>query len=293
MIINQSNMATLLVTYKAAFKNAFSRADVDWGKVATMIPSMSAENLYAFLGQFPRLREWLGDRHVKNLAQHAYSLINKDFEATVAVPRNTITDDQYQVFTPLMEEMGFAAASHPDEQVFAALAAGATGLCYDGQAFFDANHPVGTGVQSNYDATGGGNLWALLDTRRPIKPLIWQKRSEYNFVTFQKPTDEHVFMRKEYLYGVDGRMVAGYGPWQFGYGSLNTLNATNVEAYMATMMATESDEGGKIGVKPNLIVCGPSNWAAARDLFATQFLASGATNPNYQLVEVLVTPQLA
>lgn len=292
MIINQQNMSSLFLTYKAAFKTAFSRADVNWAQVATLIPSMSAENLYAFLGQFPRLREWIGDRHIKNLAAHTYSLINKDFEGTVSVPRNTIQDDQFGVFTPLIEEMGWAAKTHPDEQVFGALAAGQTGLCYDGQPFFDANHPVGSGVQSNLDVTTGGNLWALLDTRRPIKPLIWQKRADYNFVTFNKPTDEHVFMRKEFLYGVDGRMVAGYGPWQFAYGSLNALDSTNVEAYMQTMMATESDEGGKIGVVPNLLVCGPSRWAAARDLFKTQFLASGATNPNYQLVEVLVTPHL-
>jgi phage major head subunit gpT-like protein len=292
MIINTANLASLQISYKAAFKNAFEQATPDWNKVATKIPSISESNLYAFLGQFPRLREWIGDRHVKNLAAHAYSLINKDFEATVAVPRNSIEDDQYGVFTPLMEEMGYAAKSHPDERVFAALAAGATDLCYDGQPFFDANHPVGASTQSNYDSTAVTNLWVLMDTRRPIKPLIWQMRKNYQFATFNRPTDEHVFMRKEYLYGVDGRMAAGYGPWQFAYGSLNTLNSTNVEAYIATMMATESDEGGKIGVKPNLIVCGPSNWAAARDLFTTQFLASGATNPNYQLVDVLVTPHL-
>ena len=292
MIINSANLASLLITYKAAFKTAFARHETDWPKVATMIPSMSESNLYAFLGQFPRLREWIGDRHIKNLAAHTYSLINKDFEATVSVPRNSIQDDQHGVFTPLMEELGFSAKSHPDEQIFGHLAAGATALCYDGLPFFSATHPVGAGVQSNYDTTGGGDLWVLMDTRRPIKPLIWQKRQEYNFVTFNKPTDEHVFMRKEYLYGVDGRMAPGFGPWQFAYGSLNTLNATNVQAYIQTMMATESDEGGKIGVKPNIIVCGPGNWAAARDLFTTQFLASGATNPNYQLVEVLVTPHL-
>ena len=99
-------------------------------------------------------------------------------------------------------------------------------------------------------------------------------------------------MRKEFLYGVDGRMAPGYGPWQFAYRSVNDMDATNIEGYMGTMMATQSDEGGKIGVKPNLVVCGPTRWAEARNLFTTQFLANGATNPNYQLVDVLVTPYL-
>ena len=45
MILNTANLASLLITYKAAFKTAFARAEVDWDKVATMIPSMSESNL--------------------------------------------------------------------------------------------------------------------------------------------------------------------------------------------------------------------------------------------------------
>lgn len=292
MIINTGNLASLLVGYSAAFKDGFGKASPNWAKVATLVPSMSGSNLYAFLGQFPQLREWLGDRTIKNMKAEGYSLTNKDFESTVSVPRNAIDDDSYGVYQPLFSQMGYAASMHPDSGVFAALAAGASALCYDGQYFFDTDHQVAGASKDNYDATGGGNLWALLDTRQPLKPFIFQKRQDYKFQAFAKDTDESVFMRKEYKYGVDARAAFGYGLWQLAYGSLNTLDSTNVQAYVAKMIALKGDEGHPLNIMPDLCVVGPSNWAAARALFKVPTLSGGAANPNFGLCEVLVTPYL-
>lgn len=298
MIINKANLASLFLSYSAAFKDGFNRAPALYQGVATDIPSSSSSNLYAFLGQFPKLREWLGDRQIKNLAAHRYSLVNKPFESTVAVPKPDIEDDQYGVFTPLMAEMGYAAKMHADELIFALLAAGASNLCYDGQNFFDTDHPViVAGVAStavNYDSVAGSNsnLWALLDTRRPLKPMLFQKRQDYNFQQFVSPNDEHVFMKNEYLYGVDNRCNVGFGLWQLAYGSLGDLNATNVQAYVAAMMALKSDEDKPLGIVPNLCVVGPSRWAEARALFEVPTLSGGAANPNFGLCKVLVTPHL-
>jgi phage major head subunit gpT-like protein len=296
MILNAASLATLFTAYSAAFKDAFNRATPDWEKIATLIPSSSEQNLYAFLGQFPKMREWLGDRQYKNMAAHSYSIVNKQFESTVAVPRNKIMDDQYGVFTPMMQEMGYAAKMHPDEVVFGMAAAGASTLCYDGQFFFDTDHPVieegAATTKSNYDSTGGGALWMLLDTRRPLKPFIFQKREDYKFQAFNQPSDEHVFKRNEFLYGVDARVNAGFGLWQLAYGSLNDLDATNFDAYVTAMMQLKSDEDKPLGIRPNLLVCGPSRRAEARALLDTLLIGGGNTNPNYKEVEVLVTPYL-
>lgn len=293
MIVNIGTLTTLFTAYSAAFKNGFDRAQIDWDKIATLIPSATETNLYAFLGQFPKLREWIGDRQVKDLSAHDYSVKNKPFEVTVGVPRPKIEDDQYGVFSTLMEEMGYAAKTHPDELVFALLAAGASTLCYDGQFFFDTDHTHNNGATAdNYDATGGGALWCLMDTRRPLKPLIFQKRQDYVFQTFTSPSDVNVFKSNEYLYGVDARVNVGFGLWQLAYGSLNTLDSTNFNAYLTKMMQLKSDEGRPLGIKPNLLVCGPTNRAAAQALIETQYLAGGATNPNYHAVDVLVTPYL-
>ena len=61
--------------------------------------------------------------------------------------------------------------------------------------------------------------WFLLDVNKPVKPLIFQRRKAPQFVTKDAPTDENVFSRKEFLYGVDSRDNAGFGLWQLAYGS--------------------------------------------------------------------------
>lgn len=61
--------------------------------------------------------------------------------------------------------------------------------------------------------------WFLLDLSRPLKPFILQIVKEPEFVALDSPDDEHVFKRREFLYGVDCIDNAGYGLWQLAWGS--------------------------------------------------------------------------
>ena len=297
MILNTAGLAALFTAYKANFQGQFDSVVPEWPKIATEIPSGTESNLYAFLGQFPRLREWLGDRIVKNVTAHNYTIANKNFESTVGVPVPKIEDDTYGVFAPLFQDMGYAAKLHPDEILFALAALGHTELCYDGQGFVDDDHPIilPTGLAStydNYDGAGATALWYLLDVKRPLKPFIYQTRKPYTFQALNQPRDEHVFKRNEYLYGVDARCAVGFGLYQLAFGSLNTLTSTHVDSYVTTMMGQMTDEGKPLGVKPNLILCGPSHRVEARDLVLKEFLAGGENNPNFKEFDLLVTPYL-
>ncbi len=69
------------------------------------------------------------------------------------------------------------------------------------------------------DLAGSDTAWYLLCTNKPLKPLIYQERKAPKFNALIKDTDENVFMRKQHLYGVDGRANAGYGFWQMAFGS--------------------------------------------------------------------------
>ena len=69
------------------------------------------------------------------------------------------------------------------------------------------------------ELSGNPTAWFLLDTSKPIKPIIFQERKKPQFVALDKAEDENVFMKKEYVYGVDSRGNAGYGLWQLAYGS--------------------------------------------------------------------------
>src|SRR5690606_13198076 len=117
---------------------------------------------------------------------HDFTIKNRTFENTVGVPREAIEDDTFGVFSPLMAQLGQDAANHPAELVYALLAAGFSAKCYDGQFFFDTDHPVinAAGTEASVSNFGGGSgtAWYLFDTSRVMKPLILQRRRNYNFV---------------------------------------------------------------------------------------------------------------
>lgn len=66
---------------------------------------------------------------------------------------------------------------------------------------------------------GHPTAWCLLDTKKAVKPFIFQRRKAPIFVAKDTPEDESVFMKKEFLFGVDSRDNAGYGLWQLAYAS--------------------------------------------------------------------------
>lgn len=55
--------------------------------------------------------------------------------------------------------------------------------------------------------------WYLADVSKPIKGLVWQEREPIKLVPMTDVTDENVFMHRQFLWGVDGRGAATYGPW--------------------------------------------------------------------------------
>nr|WP_086937489.1 Mu-like prophage major head subunit gpT family protein [Thaumasiovibrio occultus] len=298
MEISANGLRAIYTAVKTAFNNGRGSYTPLWPQLATLVPSTTGTETYAWLGQFPRLKEWLGERQVQKMALHDYSLKNKKYESTVGIPRDSIEDDQYGVYMPLMEEMGYAAESHPDEMLFALMASGFATLCYDGQNFFDTDHPVkdpetGKDVSVANMQAGSGDAWFVLDTRRPLKPFIFQRRRDYSI---ESKTDggssDRVFMADEYIYGCDGRGNWGFGFWQQAFASKAALNDANFDAAIKAMMSIKSDEGRPLGIMPNLLVVGPSNRAAAKKVVDAENKAQGESNTNYKAVELLVVPWL-
>lgn len=296
MIINRSNLSILYTALKTAFNNGFAGLQPQWNQIATEVPSTTSENVYAWLGQFPGMREWVGDRVVRNVKQHDYAIRNKTWESTIAVPREAIEDDQYGVYAPMAQEMGRAAAEHPDTLVFGLLAAGFTTPCYDGQYFFDTDHPAtdasGNEVSVSNFQGGSGTPWFLVDDSRAIKPIIFQMRRKPEFTAKDQPTDDNVFFQKEFVYGTDGRWNVGFGLWQLAYASKQTLDETNLAAAIAAFEGQAGDNGRKLGTRARLLVVPPTLEFAAKKLVAAT-TENGGENPMANRVKVVVVPWLA
>lgn len=263
--------------------------------LATIINSTSSEETYGWLGDIPKLREWIGDRQIKGLSAKGYTIKNRKFESTIEVPRDDIEDDKLGLYGPRIQMLGQSAAQHPDEVLFELINAAFTTLCFDGQNFFDTDHPVGKPGQeasvSNMQA-GTGEAWILADMSRPLKPFIFQKRRDYAFTAKEDArTSDHVFMRDSYLYGVDARVSAGFGFWQMAFGSKAPLTSANLRAAYTAMCNFTDDEGRKLNIKPTHLIVGNTNLFAARDILLSETL-NNATNTDRNLVQILPASML-
>lgn len=304
MLINAGSLQGLFQGFKTSFNKGLDSAPSHYKQIAMVTNSTTAEETYGWLGQFPSIREWVGDRVVKNLTAHSYAVRNRVFESTIAVPRTNIEDDQYGIYGPLMAELGRSAGEHPDQLVFALLALGLTTPCYDGQYFFDTDHPVrnadGTmGSVSNFDVGGGaGDTWYLLDTSRAIKPLLFQERIPYDFQQLTQEGDENVFLRDEYLYGVRARSNAGFGLWQLAYASQADLDGDSYAAARAAMMSFKGDEGRPLGIMPDTLIVPPSMERDGRRLLQNELVVdmgtggSGVSNEWVGSARLIVTAWL-
>lgn len=154
MLITSSSISAMFSGFHAKFREGYQAATPVYERLATMAPSTGEQETYAWMADVPRFREWLGERTYNNLAAHNYTLLNKDWEDSFAVPRNKIEDDSYGIFGSRFQALGEASRLWPDDMLLTALEAGDTSLCYDGQYFFDTDHPtnlfdVNMGTQAN------------------------------------------------------------------------------------------------------------------------------------------------
>lgn len=281
-IITRSFINDLFTANSLIFQNAFEGHAPSWPKVAMEAPSSTSENRYPWLKALKGMREWIGDRVIAQLEVDGYRIFNQKFENTIGISKDDLEDENEGVYKPAIQDLGQTAAELPDRLVWSLLKAGFTSLCYDGQYFFDNDHPVinadGTMGVANNTGGGTGEAWFLLSTSRPIKPLIFQNRRGARLTRMDADTDEAVFSRDEYRYGVDMRCAAGFGLWQMAYGSKQPLTAANYEAARANILGRTGDYGRPLGLKPDLLVVGPTNEGAGRAIVKAATGAAGATN---------------
>ena len=297
MLVNAAALTALFTGYRAAFNEGHTLAPSQWQEVAMEAPSMTAEEEYAWLKAVPGMREWIGDRQAHALALDGYKIRNRKWEQTIAVKKDHIDDDTYGVFTPLFRIMGESAGAHPNELVFHLLAGGFDTTGFDGQYFFDTDHPVlaADGTPTSVSNTGGGSgtAWYLLALNRATRPIIFQRRRPLAFKRKDDPNDDNVFDREEYVYGADARYNVGFGFWQLAYGSKQTLDATSYAAARAAMQGFKSDYGRPLGIMPSHLVVPPSLEGAARKIVVNDRDDMGATNEWAGTAMPMVVPWLA
>ena len=283
--------------FKAIFQGAFDAAEPKWSMIAEKVNSTTSIETYAWLAQIPGMKKWIDERRVKRLNVEAYTLKNDKFEDTFAVKREAIEDDQLGTYSMAAKGLGAAVAEHPDELVFEALKKGSETVCYDGQNFFDTDHPVmvdGEETSVSNVQTGAHPAWYLLCTTKAVKPIIYQERVKAELEALDDAgTSDHVFMKDEYIYGARSRGAAGYSFWQLAFKSTAELTPENFTAARAAMAKLVGDEGRPLNIVPNLLVVPPELESKAEEILKVGRTTGGKDNPNKGKAEILMTPWIS
>ncbi|WP_176210967.1 Mu-like prophage major head subunit gpT family protein, partial [Salmonella enterica] len=156
----------LTTCLSAAYTRGLSGVTPQWQRIASEVPSSTASNTYGWLKDLPGIKEWVGDRQLATLDGYGYTLANKTWESSIRVKREHIEDDQIGQYSINAERFGSLIAQFPDKLCYALLCNGFKTKCFDGQNFFDADHPLGGGTYSNVVGTplsDQGEPWFLID----------------------------------------------------------------------------------------------------------------------------------
>jgi phage major head subunit gpT-like protein len=159
MDITQPLLVSFFQQLDMRFQRGYTGRKQYYDQFADLVPSSTKQNVYSWLAELPGLRKWYGPKLARNIATRAYALINEDWEDTYEIDRNDIDDDIAGIYGQREQLMGDAASRWPDDLMTDIVKAGTTALCFDGQFFFDTDHPV------DLDDSGAGTYANLLTSK--------------------------------------------------------------------------------------------------------------------------------
>lgn len=291
-------LEALQATMSAAYTRGLTAAKPQWSMIATEVPSSGAANFYGWLKDLPGIVEWTGARQLADMGKHGYSIENKTYESSISVSRENVDDDQIGHYSVVAQNYGDQVAYFPDTLCYPLLAAGFSTLCFDGQNYFDTDHPLETTPASTFSnvvgnpATDTGEPWFLIDDTKVLKPVVYQNRRPFVFKNMN-PNEEYTWFNNKYAAGVDGRCNVGFSFPQLAIGSKAALTEANYEAAKKQLQKMKKVDGTPIGVRATKLIVGPDNEAAAKKLLARMLIEGGESNIYYNDVEIVVSPLIS
>lgn len=144
MAITKSDIPQLLLPgLKAEFDQAF-RTQADHSlpeQLATVINTTLPVQNYAWLGATPPMREFQDERQPVGINSYSMSIADKVFEASIAVDRKAIEDDQLDLIRLRVRDLAIRVGTHRTQLIIEQLIKGFSASGVDGTAFFALNHP--------------------------------------------------------------------------------------------------------------------------------------------------------
>ena len=148
-------MTTQTLSSRAIIGTFYQHLEQDAGQrwidhVSMLFHSDQGSETYAWLGQSPVMREWIGGRHAKGFSENKMTIMNRRFEATVAIMTHELRRDKTGQILVRIRELAERTNAHWASLLSQLILQGEKERCYDGYAFFSVDHSEGkSGAQSN------------------------------------------------------------------------------------------------------------------------------------------------
>lgn len=121
--------------------------------ISNYFTSDQPSETYKWLGQSPMLRQWIGEKRAKGLRSDGLTIDNLEFEATLEFRARDMKRDKTGQVLVRIADLARRTNGHWAKLISQLINDGGganSGLCYDGQYFFDDDHSEGnSGVQDN------------------------------------------------------------------------------------------------------------------------------------------------
>ena len=116
-------------------------------RLGMLFDSNQESETYKWLGATPAMREWTTGRLPKGLRSSGITIENKTFESTLEIDVDDLRRDKTSQILLRVDELAARARQHWEKLLSTLIANGTgdtSGLCYDGQYFFDDDHSEGS-----------------------------------------------------------------------------------------------------------------------------------------------------
>lgn len=169
---------------RATYLSGFASTDEPAMVLASEQTTNKPEEKHMVVSSTVKMTEWKDQRKSSNFSVFEEAAVPLDYQAMVEVMRNDVEDDQIGKYADFVSDLGRAGRRLWSDLVAEALLAGESLVTYDGQFFFDTDHPVNP-------ADPGGATQSNLFTSRAL--------------TFDNYA--YVRMRMRTLLGADGKLI--------------------------------------------------------------------------------------
>ena len=128
-------------------------------------PSMRALERYGWSGGIPLMELWSGERPVSKVERFTQIVENLHWVDTIGYNADDFADNGPRDFRYDAYQLGQEPTRHKNQYMSEIREAGTTGLCFDGTAFYGANHTIGSAADLKSNSINGTGLTeATLET---------------------------------------------------------------------------------------------------------------------------------